>query len=307
MKPLRYIIPLAACAGALAIGGAGLSGCLDSQAYAQVGSQDPNAVSFKLENELGKSVTSIEVKANSAKEYDGALAQSAPIGNGETVEFSCVPDSDESDLRIKTDDGSRYVLHAVNLGDMEDATLKVAGQTAYLDYTSTKLGTGQNTLAGEKDLVITKLKASEAKQKAEVKRLAKAKEKAEAEKRAEAKKRAKAERELEKSKESEKETDAGGSKDKASKSSGASSSSSVSSKAKSSSSSSASSRKSGGSSSSRGSSASGSSKSHSGAKKSKGSSGSSKSSGKSKSAASAAQKAAQANGSTSEQQCTKDF
>lgn len=191
MSRIRYIVPLAACAGVLVAGGVGLSGCLNGQAYAQIGDKNQNAATFELQNQTGKSVTAIKVKRADAKKYGTALSRSAPVGQDETVELSYAPSSDKSDIRITTDDGSRYTLHNVNVADIDDAALKVDGQTAYLTYTSIKLGTEQNTLQDEKDLIEAKKKAAEAKKKAEAGRKAKAKKAATAaKKRAEAKKRA---------------------------------------------------------------------------------------------------------------------
>lgn len=191
MARIRYIVPLAACAGVLVAGGVGLSGCLNGQAYAQIGIKDQNAATFELQNQTGKSVTAIKVKRADAKKYGTALSQSAPVAQDETVEVSYTPSSDKSDIRITTDDGSRYTLHNVNVADIDDAALKVDGQTAYLTYTSVKLGTEQNTLQSEKDLIAAKKKAAAAKKKAEAERKAKAKKAAAAaKKKAEAKRRA---------------------------------------------------------------------------------------------------------------------
>jgi hypothetical protein len=66
-----------------------------------------------------------------------------------------------ADIKFTTADGMSYELHQLNLKDIKDATFKLDGGVAYLEYTSIETGAAVNTLEAEKEYEIMVKEAAE--------------------------------------------------------------------------------------------------------------------------------------------------
>lgn len=171
-----------------------------------IGEPVDDGVTFSLENGLDRGITAISVKNVGSSSFGAALSQDGELQPGEAATLNCaIPAAEEpaenstastmelgtsnlADMQVQTTGGTVYELHMLDLADIKDATLRVDGNMAYLEYTSVATGEQVSSLANEQDLK----QALDAKKEAEKKA---AEEAAKAEEEKKAAEKAKAEEE----------------------------------------------------------------------------------------------------------------
>ena len=124
-----------------------------------LGEVSAKGAAIEFTNKAGKGITAIAVKATGEAEYPASLfAVSEEIASGETVEllFGEIPAQEGgaqrlADLSVTLEDGKVYELHRVAVFDIAEATMRVEGDVAYLEYT-TEDGASVSTLEDEKAL-----------------------------------------------------------------------------------------------------------------------------------------------------------
>jgi hypothetical protein len=139
------------------------TGC--SSSALQIGSTSDSST-ISATNKTGQSITAVAIKSSSNEAYDSALEQDSDWENDAVAEIhfsepeseASATSEDDTDLILNnlqsisftTADGMTYELHQLNLSDIQDASLYLEDQIAYLEYTSVSTGEEVNTLDAEK-------------------------------------------------------------------------------------------------------------------------------------------------------------
>lgn len=185
-----------------------LAGCTSNPT---IGQKSDSALLFDMTNGTGQDISAIAIGSAWSKDFSSDLDQSEPLADGKkatlyfTADSYAIPSNPDekplgadgkeldialqplANIQIKTADGMTYVMHQINLEDIQDATVKLSDGVAYLSYTSKESKQTVETLESEKAYADALKTQKEAEEKA-AKEAKEAEEKAKAE--AEAKEKA---------------------------------------------------------------------------------------------------------------------
>ena len=170
--------------------GFSLAGC--SKGYdVEFGSDSDSASKINITNDTGSSISALEVTTDETvtEISNNIISDSSTWDSGNTAKIGYAG-SDSLTILFKTSE-STYVMHNLDLQNVEKATLKIDGEYAYLEYE--KDGNTVNTLEDEKAYVKAQQEKKEAEEKAKAEAQQKAKEEAEAKAKAEEEAKAQAE------------------------------------------------------------------------------------------------------------------
>ena len=118
-----------------------------------VGEADAKGSTFEFTNKAGKDIAAIAVKASGEAAYPASLiAAGEEIASGETVDLLC-PEiaGKQADFSVTLADGSAYELHQIPVYDIVEATMRLEGDIAYVEYEN-EAGDATSTLEAEKEL-----------------------------------------------------------------------------------------------------------------------------------------------------------
>ena len=137
-----------------------------AQTLTEIGTKTDKTVAVTITNGTGKVITGMQVSDPATGEFGAnVFSASNKVVNGEKVIVNLENTAQATsastsagdvaikaypDVRVTFSDGTTADLHQLNLSDVTDATLKLDGTMAYLEYTSASSKTVVNTLESEK-------------------------------------------------------------------------------------------------------------------------------------------------------------
>ncbi len=130
-----------------------------------IGTQSSTAKTIKLDNQIGKDISQVNIAVTETDEFGTALSMpsSQVWKNAEKAQISFEPTSGASayDIQITCKDASVYTLHGVDVSVLgDDAAIEVQGDIAYLTYTSGS--STVSTLSAEQAYVQAQQEAADA-------------------------------------------------------------------------------------------------------------------------------------------------